>query len=300
VEAVVSKRVGYANVVDVQPGGAAAQAGLERGDFLEAIDEAGTRDLSLEEIHRRLRGTVGSEVTLSVVHLHQSDPVKVTIKRVAPKMAPLVTRMDGGVGVIQVPGFEAGRSPQLAAAVKSLDGAGAKALVLDLRNCGSGSYSEAEQSANLFLNQGTITYLEGQKFPRETANAEAAKAVDASGKLEVLVNFGTSGPCEVAAAALQGNGRAQLIGDRTFGEGSVQKLIPVGDGSAVWLSVARYYTPKGKLVQDGLTPDVLQVQYAGALPDLDYRPLGVSGQQADLQMEKALALAQGAGTGDRE
>jgi len=293
VEAVVSKRVGYADVVDVQPGGDAAQAGLQRGDFIEAIDDAGTRELSLEEIRRRLQGAVGSRVTLSVVHLHESDPVKVVIARVAPKMAPLGSKIENGVGIITVPGFESGRTAQIAAAVKSLTSQGAKALVLDLRNCGAGTYAEGEATANLFLGQGTITYLEGQKFPRLTTSAEASKVVDASGKLEVLVNFGTSGPAEVAAAALQGNGRAQLVGDRSFGEGSAQKMIPVGDGSAVWLSVARYYTPKGKLVQDGLTPDVMQVQYAGALPDFDYPPLGVTGPQADLQLEKAVALAGG-------
>lgn len=288
VEAVISKRLGYADVVDVQSNGNAAQAGLRRGDFVEAIENQGTRDLSLEQIHAMLRGPIGSSVTLSVVHLHRSDPVRITISRVAPAMAPLAVSLDQGVGVIAVPGFESGRAAQIAEAVRGLQAKGAKKFILDLRNCGSGTFAEAEQSANLFVGQGTIAYLEGQRFPRVTASAETTKAIDTSDPVKVLVNSGTFGPAELVAAALQHNGRAQVIGDHSFGEGSLQKLIPIGDGSAVWLTVARYYSPKGKLIQDGITPDVPQVQYAGALPDLDFPPEGVTGPQTDLQMQKAM------------
>jgi carboxyl-terminal processing protease len=292
IQAVISKRFGYADVVDVRPGGTAARAGLVRGDFVEAIGETGTHDLSMEAIERRLRGAPGTTVTLNVVHMHHSNPVPVTITRVAYSMAPLRVSRHGSVGVIAVPDFAPGRTAQIAAAVRSLRRAGAEALILDLRNCGGGSFAQAEDTANLFLSHGTITYLEGQTYPRTTRTAEAAKAIDAHGRLEVLVNFGTFGPAEVVAAALQQNGRAKVIGDPTFGEASLQKIIPVGDGSALWLTVARYYTPKGKAVQDGVTPDVAQVRYAGALPDLDYAPEGVSGPLPDLQLQKALALAQ--------
>lgn len=294
VAAVVSKRVGYADVVDVQPGGNAALAGLRRGDFIEAIDNLGTRDMSLVEIHRRLQGAIGQSVTLGVVHLHQSDPVEITIPFAAPRRLPVKTSLQSGVGVIAVPDFDPGRTAQIARAIAGLKSQGASKFILDLRNCGAGSFAEAEHTANLFLPSGTITYLEGQTVPRVTTNAVAAKAVLPTAALEVLINAGTSGPAEVVAAALQGNGRARLIGDQTFGEASEQKLIPVGDGSALWLTVARYYTPEGKLVQDGLTPDVQQVQYAGALPELDFPPEGVTGPQTDLQMRKALELLNGA------
>lgn len=290
IAAVVSKRVGYADVVDVQPGGNAAKAGLVRGDFVEAIDGLGTRDMSLEAIHRRLEGPIGQSVTLSVVHLHHSDPVQITIPFAATRAVSLQTSSQNGVGVIAVPNLDAGRSVQIAKAIRALKAQGASEFILDLRNCGAGTYTEAEHTANLFLTHGTITYLEGQKYPRVTTAAVATGAVLPTAPLEVLINGGTSGPAEVAAAALQQNGRAKLIGDETFGEGSVQKLIPVGDGSALWLTVARYYTPNGKLVQDGLTPNVQQVQYAGALPQLDFPPEGVTGPQADLQMQKALQL----------
>ncbi|MGN6592669.1 MAG: S41 family peptidase [Terriglobales bacterium] len=290
VQAVVSKRVGYADVVSVEPGGNAAAAGLVAGDFIEAIDNQGTRDMSLEEIRRRLHGAAGQSVTLSVVQLHHTDPDRVVVTFAVPHPAPLGSALQNGVGVITVPDLTAGRAGQIAAAVKKLQGQGARGVLLDLRDCGAGTYAEAEKVANLFLAQGTITYLEGQDYPKVLTTASAHAAVAPSLPLDVLINFGTYGPAELAAAALQQNGRAKLVGDHSFGEGSVQKLIPVGDGSALWLTVARYYSPKGKLIEDGLTPDVQQVRYAGALPDLDVPPEGVSAQQPDLQLQKGLSL----------
>lgn len=292
IEATLAKRGGYATVVAVRVHGAAAQAGLERGDFVEGIGDQSaiedTRDLSIEEIRQKLTGAPGSQVTLSVVHLHQSDPSKVVITRAPHSMAPLATSDDAGVGVIAVPDFAAGRADQVRAALKTMEANGTHKFVLDLRNCAAGDVAQADDVANLFLSQGTITYLEGQKYPRVTTTADAAKVADAADPLVVVTNSGTSGPAEIVAAALQQNARAKVVGDHTFGEGSVQKLIPVGDGSAVFLSVARYYTPKGALVQDGITPDVQQVEYAGALPDFDFAPEGVSpATLPDLQLQKA-------------
>ncbi|MGH9466623.1 MAG: S41 family peptidase [Terriglobales bacterium] len=290
VAALISKRVGYADVVDVQKGGNAAQAGLVRGDFVEAIDDIGTRDMSLEAIRQHMEGPIGQTVTLSVVHLHHSNPVNVAIVFAAPRTLPLHTSLVQGVGIIGVPDFDSGRTAQIAKAMAALKAQGAQKFILDLRNCGAGTYAQAEQTANLFLTSGTITYLQGQAYPRVTTMAAAAQAVLPTAPLEVLINSGTSGPAEVVAGALQADGRAQLIGDQSFGDGSVQKLIPVGDGSAVWLTVARYYTPKGKLVRNALMPNVQQVQYAGALPEMDFPPEGVTGPQTDLQMQKALQL----------
>jgi len=290
VEAVVSKRVGYADVVTAEPGGNAAAAGLVAGDFIEAIDNQGTRDMSLEEIRRRLHGPAGQSVTLSVVHLHHTDPERVVVAFAAPHPAALGSALQNGVGVITVPDLNPGRADQIAAAVKKLQGQGAHGVLLDLRDCGEGTYAEAEKVANLFLAQGTITYLQGQEYPKALTSAAPGVAIAPTVPLDVLINFGTYGPAEVTAAALQQNGRAQLVGDHSFGEGAVQKLIPVGDGSALWLTVARYYSPKGKLIEDGLTPDVAQVRYAGALPDLDVPPEGVTGPQPDLQLQKGLSL----------
>jgi carboxyl-terminal processing protease len=126
-----------------------------------------------------------------------------------------------------------------------------------LRNSSEGEESEGVATANLFLNHGTITYLQGQKFPREAFNADPTKAVT-SLPVAVLVNKGTAGAAEVVAAAILENARGDVVGDKTFGDGSVQKTIDLPDGGALILSVAKYYSPSGKAIQENaVTPNVL-------------------------------------------
>jgi carboxyl-terminal processing protease len=126
-----------------------------------------------------------------------------------------------------------------------------------LRNTSDGEESEGVATANLFLNHGTITYLQGQKFPREAFNADPAKAITTL-PVAVLVNKGTAGAAEIVAAALLENARADVVGDKTFGDGSVQKTIDLPDGGALILSIAKYYSPSGKAIQEtAVTPNVL-------------------------------------------
>jgi len=165
--------------------------------------------------------------------------------------------VDDGIGYIQVDAFIKGKTQEIAAKVRALQKSGAKKLILDLRNCAEGEESEGIAVANLFLNHGTITYLQGQKYPREAFNADASKAIT-NLPLAVLVNKGTAGPAEVVAAAILENARGDVIGDKTFGDGSVQKVIPLNDGSALILSIAKYYSPSGKAIQDSaVTPNIV-------------------------------------------
>jgi carboxyl-terminal processing protease len=129
-------------------------------------------------------------------------------------------------------------------------------LIHDLRDCSEGDVSEGIAAANLFLDHGTIAYLQGQKYPRETFTADPKKAVT-NLPLVVLVNRGTGGPAEVLAGAVLENARGDVVGDKTFGLGSIQKVIPIPDGSALILSIAKYYTPNGKAIQDSaITPNI--------------------------------------------
>lgn len=293
---VVSKRFGYANVVDVRPGGPADRGGISRGDFIESIAGQGTRDLSLPEIHHLLAGEPGTRVELSVVRAHRAEPDKITLSREVLESVPLATRLYGKIGYIGVADFDSGRSAQISAAVHTLSRQGADKWIIDVRDAGQGDFKEAEASANLFLNHGLITWIQGQKVPRQNVEAQPDKAITTDPVI-VLVNGGTSGPAEVFAAAIKDDGRGQLVGDKTYGDGAIQKLIPIGDGAALYLSVARYYTPAGKPVQDGITPNVQQVRYAGALPDEDFPPEGVPPSTNDLQMNKALQLLGGQAQG---
>jgi carboxyl-terminal processing protease len=175
----------------------------------------------------------------------------VTIPPISDKM------MDDGIGYVKVDTLTKGKPQEIAAKIKSLEKSGAKKILLDLRNCAEGDESEGVATANLFLNHGTITYLQGQKFPREAFNADPAKAITAL-PVAVLVNKSTSGAAEIVAAAILENARGDVVGDKTFGDGSVQKTIDLPDGGALILSIAKYYSPSGKAIQDNaITPNVL-------------------------------------------
>lgn len=256
--AVVSKRFGYADVVSVLPGSPAEKAGIEPTDIFESIEGKSTRDMSLPEIRSLISGTPGSTLNVAVVRARKAEPQKMTITRDLVTIPPVSDKMmDDGIGYVKVEALTKGKQQEVALKIKSLEKSGAKKILLDLRNCAEGDEAEGVAVANLFLNHGTITYLQGQKYPREAFNADPAKAITTL-PLAVLVNKGTAGAAEVVAAAILENARGDLIGDKTFGEGSVQKTIDLPDGGALILSVAKYYSPSGKAIQDNaITPNVL-------------------------------------------
>lgn len=256
--ATVSKRFGYADVVSVLPGSPADKAGIEATDIFESIEGQSTRDMSLPEIRDALAGTTGSTVNLSVVRARKAEPQKMVITRDVISIPPVSDKMlEDGIGYVKVDALTKGKAQEIAAKIRTLEKSGAKKLILDLRNTSEGEESEGVATANLFLNHGTITYLQGQKFPREAFNADPAKAVT-SLPVAVLVNKGTAGAAEIVAAAILENARGDVVGDKTFGDGSVQKTIDLPDGGALILSVAKYYSPSGKAIQDSsVTPNVL-------------------------------------------
>lgn len=273
--AAVSKRFGYADVVAVIPGGPADKAGIESTDILESIEGKSTHDMSLAEIHSILLGEAGSTVTVSVVRPRRAEPEKIVITRDMVTIPPVADKMlADNVGYIRVDAFPAGKSQEIASKIRDVQKQGAKKLVLDLRNCASGDEAEGIATANLFLDHGTITYLQGQKFPRDAFNADPGKDITKL-PVAVLVNRGTAGPAEIVAAAILENARGDVVGVKTFGDGSVQKTIEMTDNSALILSIAKYYSPSGKVIQDtGITPNVLvtDADEEAGLPDEDQAP----------------------------
>ncbi len=258
VGASVSKRFGYGDVVSVIPGGPADKAGLIAGDIIEAMDDKSTREMSVAELNALLGGQVGSIVNLSVVRVNKAQPQKVSITRDVVKYPAVNAKMlDGQIGYIRAEGFPKGRTQEIAARVRDLQKNGAKKLILDLRNSGDGDISEGVATANLFLNHGQIAYVEGQKYPRQSFAADPGKAITTL-PLVVIVNHSTAGAGELVAGALLDNARGDVLGDKTFGTGSIQKTIDLQDGGALILSIAKYYTPGGKAIQDAaITPNVL-------------------------------------------
>ena len=256
--ATISKRFGYADVVSVLPGSPAEKAGIEDTDIFESIEGRSTRDMSLPEIRSALSGAPGSNVNVSVVRARRAEPQKMTITRNVVTIPPVTDKMlEDGIGYVKVDALTKGKAQEIAGKIKTLEKSGAKKLVLDLRNSSEGEESEGVATANLFLNHGTITYLQGQKFPREAFNADPAKAVT-SLPVALLVNKGTAGAAEIVAAAILENARGDVVGEKTFGEGSVPKIFDLRDGGALILSVAKYYSPSGKAIQEtAVTPNVL-------------------------------------------
>ncbi len=296
--ATVSKRFGYASVISVIPGSPADKAGLQDTDILEAIEGKSTREMSLGEIHNLLSGEPGSTVTLSVVRASRAEPQKTVITRAMVEVPPVVEKtIEPGIAEIKVDAFTKGKTDEIAGKLKEVKRNGAKKLILDLRNCAEGDESEGIAAANLFLNHGTITYVQGQKYPRQAFNADPSKDISDL-PLVVLVNKGTAGPAEIVAAAILENARGDVVGDKTFGNGTVQKTIEMKDGSALILSIAKYYTPSGKAIQDSaITPNVLvaDTDDNAGLPDDDENAVPAAtdtnpAAQPDLQLEKAIEV----------
>jgi carboxyl-terminal processing protease len=256
----VSKRYGYATVVSVVPDSPADRSNLSDGDIIEAIGSQDTRDLSLAMIQLLLSGQPGSELTISVVRPRKAVPEKIVMTRVMTTPAPVSETLYENSSIIYLkPGLlDHEHVQQIEAKLKSMPKSGSKKILLDLRDVSAGDMSEATRAANFFLSTGTIASLEGQKFPKQTFTADPSKAINTTAPIVVLTNRGTAGAAELLAAALLDNKRAEVVGEKTFGEGAQQKTFELPDGGALILSVAKYESPDGKRLQDdGVTPDVL-------------------------------------------
>ena len=255
---ILSKKFGYVGVVGVVPGSPAAKAGIGSQDMVETIKGIATRDMPLAYAKMLLEGEAGTPVDLTVVRVRRPEPQKLKLTRAMIAYPAVEAKMlPDQVGYIRPETLAPGKVREVAAAVDRLKSQGAKKLVLDLRNCSVGAPDEGVALANLFLSKGLITYLQGQRVPRKNFDAEAARTVSEL-PMSVITNRGTADGAEIAAAALLDNKRGQVVGERTYGDASLRRAITMDDGGAIILSVAKYYSPAGKAIQDtGVTPGVL-------------------------------------------
>jgi carboxyl-terminal processing protease len=256
----VSKRYGYATVVAVVPGSPAdKQEHIMDGDIIEAIGSQSTREMSLAMVRLNLEGKPGSNVTFSIVRPGKAEPQKITLTRTVVATPPLAEQQYENSSILYLkPGvLNRDRVNEIDAKLRAMAKNGNKKVLLDLRDVASGDSDQAIRLANAFLKTGTIASLSGQKVAKQTFEADPAKFIT-SAPLVVLINHGTAGPAELVAAAILDSKRGDLVGDRTFGEGAVQKTIDLPDGAAVILSVAKYDSPSGKAIQDtAVTPNVV-------------------------------------------
>jgi carboxyl-terminal processing protease len=299
---IISKRMGYVLVLASLPSSPAAKAGLQVGDLIEAEDGKPTRDMPLPLLQAMLNGPVGTTVTLVVRRTrHAEDPQDVSLSREAVSMPPVEHRlMADKVGYINVKALTPGKAAETARAVKELIGQGADRLVLDLRNDAYGDEQEGIKLANVFVDNGLLAFLEGQKVPRKDFNADPSQAVTKV-PLVVLTNRATAGPAELTAAAVVDRGRGQIVGEKTFGLGAEQKTIPVEDGAAIILSIAKYHRPSGKAIEDGgVNPTLLVSETDTDLTDDTTPPSEVpapKSPQEDEVLKKAIEVVKGATSG---
>ncbi len=263
----VSKRFGYAVVVSAVPNSPAERANLTDGDIIEAIDGKDTRDISLAMIEHMLTGTPGSKLTLAVVRPSKAAPDKIDLTRAVISEPPVTDTVyeNGSIVDLRPELLDREHVNAVEAKLKAAEkNGGAKKVILDLRDVSGDDMKEGMRLANLFLSSGTIATLEGQRFPKQTFTAESSKAVDPITPMVVLVNRGTAGAAELAAAAIADNKRGDLVGEKTFGEGGEQKTFDLPDGGAVILTIAKYASPSGKSFEsEGLTPAVLVASSLG-------------------------------------
>jgi carboxyl-terminal processing protease len=260
----VSKRFGYATVVNVLPGSPADKEHVNDGDVIESIGDQSTRELSLAVIRMLLDGKPGTTVTISLVRPRKADPDKLTLTRAIVPVPAMSEQQYENSSILYLKPvvINKARVDDLASKIKSNK---SRKILLDLRDVSGGDPDEGLRLANLFINQGTLGSLEGQKFPKQTFAADPAHCIS-SAPLAVLVNRGTYGAAELTAAAIEGAKRGDVVGERTFGEGSVQKTIDLPDGAALLLTVAKYEAPDGKKIQDEAVVPNVQV---GQTPDDD-------------------------------
>ncbi|MEJ7606477.1 MAG: S41 family peptidase [Bryobacteraceae bacterium] len=239
----LSRRFGYVGVVNSVPGSAAARAGLSTGDVLESINGVATRDMPLAYAEMLLAGETGSDVDLSVLRARKPEPQKITLTRAAVRLPSVTSKLlSDGIGLIQAPAIDAAKVKDVASQIDQLQKQGAKKFILDLRSSGLGKPADGALLANLFIEKGLLTYVEGQKIARENTEADPASARFKSQPLVLLTNRGTANAAEVAAAALLDSKRAEIVGEPTYGDAAIRRAITMDDGSAVILSVAKHIT----------------------------------------------------------
>jgi carboxyl-terminal processing protease len=247
----------YLRVVAARDGSPAAAAGLRTGDYIRAIDDKPTREMSVWEGVRALRGKPGTTVRLTVFRSNQNDLHDVEMTRAAAAPAAITGKIAApGVGYVRIPAIGATTAADLKTRVAALEKAGAKSFILDLRRTSTGAFADGVAMAKLFVPSGTLAIRESKQDGREPIAAGPGDGA-ITAPVEALMDIGTSGPAEVFLAALAGNGRARLIGEHTIGRAAEQSLVKLPDGSGLWLSTTRFLTPKATPLHDtGLEPDV--------------------------------------------
>jgi carboxyl-terminal processing protease len=273
----------YLRVIAARDGSPAARAGLATGDYIRAIDGTPTREMSVYTGQQLLRGAPGTKITLTVLRGNAAEPHEISLVReeaTAPGVSSRLVRP--GIGLLRVAAFGERTAAELRQQAIALRKEGAGQLIVDLRRTAEGVPSLGFASAKVFVASGVLGGREGRTVPKTMTSAAAGDGIITL-PVTLLVDNGTSQAAEVFAAALKGNKRATLIGERTLGRAATQELVKLPDGSALWLSTGRFVAPDGTAIHEkGLTPDTVVAE-----PDVEF---GAAAPAADPILDKALEL----------
>ena len=233
------------------------RAGLRSGDIIVAVDGQYTMEMSLSEASSKMRGKRGTEVELLVLHKGEQRPVTMRIKREAiPVVSVKARELEPGYHWIRLTRFSGRTTQELLDALRDAKKNDIKGIVLDLRNNPGGLLDQSVSVSDVFLKDGVIVSIRGREEGNSRSYSAKSQADDVDVPMVVLVNAGTASAAEIVAGALRDQKRALILGERTFGKGSMQNIIPLPDGTGLKLTVALYYTPSGKSIQaEGIVPD---------------------------------------------
>jgi carboxyl-terminal processing protease len=248
----------YLRVVSARDGSPAARAGLRTGDYVRAINNAPTRNLSALEGMRMLRGPVGSKVTLTVLRGSTTDPREIPLVREAPPATDVTSRIHSpGIGYVRVAAFGQGVGDRVEQAVATLARGGAQSVIVDLRDTAEGRLEDGIAAARPFVPAGKTLSSRETKAGKDSVVTTSNGDGKITTPLVMLTTNGTSGAAELFAAALVDNKRATLVGEHTLGRAGVQRLVKLPDGSGLYMTYARYLGPAGTSIHGtGLTPSV--------------------------------------------
>jgi len=271
----------YLRVIAARDNSPGAKAGLRTGDYIRAINDKPTREMSVWEGMRALRGTPGSKVSLTIIRGNAADPHVVDLTRENEPASSVTSRIAGpGVGYVRIAAIGRETASQVKSNVEDVVKKGAGKVIVDVRRVSSGSIDDGLAIARLFVGKGTLTIRETKNGARDTVTASAGDGAVTIPAV-VLIDTGTSGAAEIFASALAGNQRADLIGEHTIGRAASQKLVRLPDGAGLWLSTTRYLTPAGTpLHEKGLEPTVPVDE-----PDVEF---GAPAPTTDPILDKAL------------
>ena len=262
----VTQEDGFVKVVSPMDGTPASEAGIQSGDFITHVDGEAILGLTLSEAVDKMRGPVGSEVSLTIVRNLDEEPFDVVIIRDVIKLTAARVRVEDDVIIVRVTTFNEQTTPNIKKGIKEkIDELSGKdnvsGFIIDLRNNPGGLLSEAISVSDMFLNQGEIVSTRGRNNGQSKRYSASKGDLAENKPIIVLINGGSASASEIVAGALQDHKRAVILGTKSFGKGSVQSVIPLGENGAMRLTTARYYTPSGRSIQAlGVVPDIIVEQ----------------------------------------